>query len=368
MNFKLYSTIIVLFLLSSEAISQYSIKGYVYENDMKTPIQGAQVFIDGSTIGALSLENGSFELNKIPEGIHDLVARFVGFKGQTLQLNTNQLKKSYIFTLKDDIYEMNELVVKPDQQSWKYNFRVFQDVFLGKGPFSENTIIKNKDAIYFDFDVDNRVLIAITTDRIEIENKDLGYVLYFYLDHFIVDYKGNRNSFSGQAFFEPLYSRRKRTQNKWTENRLKAYQGSFLHFTKSLITKSLNENGFYVKSEKRDSNAIYVSKEEVPQHHYFQKVDSTLFKFQFLNFLNITYKNEYEDMSYLNHRAGVLNKNPRLLPDFQNSSMTLLSDSILIDNSAYVITPTDLLFDGYWSFEKVSDMLPIDYNPTISGE
>ena len=58
---------LVLFIclfLQVEIFAQYSVTGFVFEEDEKTPIAGAQIFIDGSTIGTLSLEDGSFELNQ----------------------------------------------------------------------------------------------------------------------------------------------------------------------------------------------------------------------------------------------------------------------------------------------------------------
>ncbi len=350
-------------LVPHVAVSQvtFSISGSVTSSETNEPITGAQIFINGSTIGTLSDEDGRFVLDKISAGIHELVVRFLGFESASKEINTDNLNDEYRFILKEKIYELEELTVKPNPIARKQNMKTFREKFIGVGPFSENTLIKNEEQINFEYNIKEKTLIAFAYDRLEIENKDLGYNIFFYLDHFLVDFENGISTFYGQTLFVPKTSKRKRTRNKWETNRINAYKGSFQHFTNSLINNTIKENRFVIKGERRDSTGVYVSRNEVDIPDFFQKVDSSTYKFHYVNFLNVTYENEYEDMSYLYSIANLLDENPRLLPYFQKSSVLLGADSVLVDQSGYIYDPAAILFDGYWGFEKVSDMLPLDY-------
>tara|TARA_R110002124_G_scaffold277621_2_gene449157 strand:+ start:2343 stop:3461 length:1119 start_codon:yes stop_codon:yes gene_type:complete len=371
MNLSVKSLLFFLSLtLSANLFSQeiYQIEGSVKTESSLEPVAGAQIFINGSTIGVLSDEDGLFVLTNIPSGVHEVVVKNLGFETATIIINTNNVAENYSFLLLEKVYELNEITVKPNTQNWKYNFEEFRNNFIGVGPFSKKTVIKNKEVINFDFTIEDRTLSAFAYQRLEIENKELGYIIYFYLEDFKIDYKNGTTFFYGQTLFQELSSKRKRTITKWKKNREKAYSGSFVHFTNSLIEGSLYENGFSVKAEKREKDARYVSKDTVSSSLFFHKIDNSFFQFKFINFLNVTFEDEYEDMSYLYSIAGPFDQNPRQLPDFQNSSVTLVKDSVLVDKSGFILDPTALLFDGYWGFEKISDMLPLKYEPADSAQ
>ncbi len=356
------SVLILNAFMSSALISQnlYEIKGEIKTIDGEI-IPGAQIFINGSTIGTVSDKNGVFNLTGIPYGVYELVAQSLGFESQIIKIQTGQLSDFYTITLKEKVYDLDEITVKPNREDWKINFEQFRNTFIGRGPFSDRTKILNEEVLNFDYDPITNKLTAYAYEHLDIENKDLGYRIFFYLDYFEIDYKNRTNFFAGQTFFEPLSSRRKKTRNKWNRNRETAYNGSFLHFTKSLIEGNANQEGFLVYGEKRENRERYVSKDTVSNSLYFHKVDSTTYKYEFVNFLNVTYQNEYEDMSYLRSKISPLSSNQRLLPAPQNSSFTLLTDYALVDISGVLYNPRAILFDGYWGFEKLSDMLPINY-------
>ncbi|MEP1150131.1 MAG: carboxypeptidase-like regulatory domain-containing protein [Balneola sp.] len=369
MNYKFIKVSLTLFVvfisISINAQEVFTVNGSVYSETDSRSIPGAQIFINGSTIGTLSDNEGNFVLRNIPEGKHELIIQVLGFNSVKKTISTESLESNYEFILNEKIYNLDQITVEPDTEDWEYNFEEFQDNFIGKGPFSKNTIIKNRDVINFDYDSEKRTLTTFAYERLIIENKDLGYTVYFYLEDFQLNYKEGTTSFYGQTFFEELKSNRSKTNRKWNENRKKAYLGSFLHFTHSLIDGQASQNGYVIKGEKREPKARYVSKDTVSTTQFFQPIDSSTFAFSFINFLNVTYTKEYEDISYLRAIAKPLDSNPRTLVDFQNSSFTLLEDSVLLDKNGFLLSPTSILFDGYWGFEKLSDMLPNNYTVSI---
>lgn len=365
-KFKCRTVLFICFLICSINLSAqeaFQISGLV-STELNEPIVGAQVFLDGTTIGVLTDEHGSFTLTDIPEGIYEIFVRSLGYNSANTSINTNNLAPIYNFVLSEKIYELDEITVKPDPENRAINLQEFKKVFVGLGPFSNQTKILNEDDLTFHFDIENSVLEAFSNKRIEIENKALGYKIFFYMDEFSINYKQGTTYFYGQTLFQELTSRRKRTRNKWKKNRKSAYQSSFTYFIHSLINDDVLTNGFIVKGEKRDKNATYLAKDTVSSQQFFTLVDSTTYKMSFINFLNVTNTQQYEDMSYLHYIAKPFDSNPRKLVNFQNSSVTMITDSVLIDKSGYIINPKGLLFDGYWAFQKISDMLPIEFRPS----
>lgn len=366
MLFRVSLFISILLLLTNlqrlHAQSVYSVSGSVIDSDNEA-IAAAQVFLSGTTIGTTTDENGVFQLNGVPEGIFELIVSFLGFETASYTINTNSLESQYNFVLNEKIYELDEVTVRPDPEEWKANFKQFHKIFIGAGPFSDDTKIKNPEVLNFFFEPEQSMLTANANERLVIENKALGYIIYYYLDYFVIDYRQNTSFYFGRPLFELMTSNRKRINSRWDNNREKAYQGSFLHFTKSLINGTEVEDSFVIRGEKRENRSRFVSKDTVNSDRFFMPFDSTTYMFSFMNFINVTFEAEKEDRSYLYYTKSPFADRPKNKAQFQNSSFTITQDTVLVDKSGYIYDPVAIIFDGYWGFEKVSDMLPLDYLP-----
>ena len=185
------------------AQNSYTISGSVFDESTNESIIGAQVFLNGTTIGTTTRENGDFELSGIPEGIYELVVSFLGYESQSVTFNTQNIEEDYNFVLTPTTYEMDEIVVKPDPKLWEEDFKVFKKNFLGTGPFSEDTKILNPEVLNFYYDDVARIFTAKAYDRLIIENKALGYKIYYLLAYFEVNYAAGSNSYAGQPFSNP---------------------------------------------------------------------------------------------------------------------------------------------------------------------
>ncbi|HCD50935.1 MAG TPA: hypothetical protein DEQ34_00710 [Balneolaceae bacterium] len=354
-----------LFALSDVTLAQdpIIIQGTIIDLNDEQPVPGAQIFLNGTTIGTSSTSDGSFSLKLYRSGIFELVVSSLGYETVSITINSEELDTGYVFGLKPRIYEMDEVVVKPDPKLWQQDFDLFKEKFIGTGPFSDDTNILNAEILNFYFDADERVFTAKANDQLIIENKALGYRIYYLLEYFIIDYKHSFHSYAGRPFFEPLITKRKRVRKRWTENRKKAYFGSFQHFTHSLLDQTVREDGYIIKQEKHTEDTRYLIDQILPQTQFFTQIDSATYSLKFEDYLNITYEKEYEDERYLMAIRSVFDSNPRTMVQHQNSIITLAADSVLIDKSGYIYDPTVIFSDGYWSFEKISDLLPLDYEP-----
>ncbi len=82
------------------------------------PVFGATVFLEGTTLGAQTDEDGSYRLAEVPPGTYNLVCSLLGYETQT---RYNVLLKSrgnpaYNFQLRVSPQELNEVVVRRSQR------------------------------------------------------------------------------------------------------------------------------------------------------------------------------------------------------------------------------------------------------------
>ncbi|MBC8486964.1 MAG: TonB-dependent receptor [Bacteroidetes bacterium] len=98
MKIKIFSTVILLFMILSDLYSQ-EIHGYVYEldkNKKEVAIPGVNVYWENTSKGISTNAEGHFELmypEKANQDHYNLVISFIGYKNDTLLIERKQLKK-----------------------------------------------------------------------------------------------------------------------------------------------------------------------------------------------------------------------------------------------------------------------------------
>lgn len=116
MNYKL---IVFFFLLSSLSVySQVKISGHIFD-EANEPVAYANVFFQGTSIGTISDENGTFYLED--SGDHDtVVISFVSYETQTIPL-TQKVNYNFDIVLKEDVAALQEVVIVTGKQPKKNN-------------------------------------------------------------------------------------------------------------------------------------------------------------------------------------------------------------------------------------------------------
>lgn len=414
-----------LLLFQFSLIAQKTIKGRVLDNADR-PLEGAAVYLNNTSVGTTTNEKGEFELD-IRKGSYELIASYLGYQTAQFPFDSEKINKPIVFKLIPKANMLDEVVVSNKKNTMSEEDRAyflgrFKSTFLGRTNMSLQCKILNEDVIDFDYDMFSNTLEASVSEPIQIEHKGLGYRIYIDLVHFELTPK--KVTYLGYNRYENLKAS-KRKKRKWEKQRRIIYNGSSLHFFRSVLNKNLEQEGFVVDKIKRIPNPdrpsdsiirearrrlrdyyhlpsdkrfkvvtdklseVSISldsegktKQEIEKYEQIRdslsdivskarlkplidslvqaKVAQSEFvvNFQdrnflkFPNHLKIKYMNEPEEDNY---RSG-WNKLP-----YQVSMVTLLVNSAAIDNTGTLINPLDMFMEGYWSYEKIADTLPLDY-------
>lgn len=397
---------VIIFFFSFIAFSQNNIKGIVlsYEN---IALEGASVYLNNTMVGGVTNKKGEFTL-KTKNGKYEIIISYLGFKKIIQPLNTSTYNKPLVFKLIEEENILNEVVLRKTKYDadWKYNLSRFKKEFIGTTEFSKNCTIQNPKALHFDFDPKKNILSAFAKEPLLIRNKDLGYTISYELVSFII--KKNYVSYLGYSQYKSLKGG-KRKQKRWNRNRKLAYKGSPIHFFKSIINNTFTKEGYIVNQFKRvknpespsekeiklarelirssrssivfgkdytkpknamDSARLVLSKARLPKFRdYLYKskltkndvisLKDSLFHLSFKDNLSIVYNKEKEESGYLLRLP--FNKRKKGLP--QTSSIIPLKKNSSVDKNGLLFNPLDVYYEGYWSYEKFANSLPLDYQP-----
>lgn len=341
---------------------QHTIRGVVRDIETGETLPAVNVFLANTLNGSSSDANGRFEITGIEEGIYELVVSHISYKAYTQVIDTKQLKSFYTIELESDPVEMDEIVVEFDEKRWQSNYNAFLNDFLGYSPFARRTEIINPEILRFDFNADSLTLRAEARGLLKIENHALGYRINYSLEKFESDYRDHTNFLAGKFFFEQMESRNADQLARWAVNREKAYFGSFRHFIDSILNGTAAENQFLVRRERVHNDRRIVESQLLNIDSVLHENRDGIYLLRFENRLNIQYTGEKEDPEYLRlqnrFRSGSNGK-----PGIQKSFMFLAKDSLAIDASGYIYNPLDIIVGGYWAYEKIPQVLPMNYTP-----
>ncbi|MGB1232464.1 MAG: carboxypeptidase-like regulatory domain-containing protein [Winogradskyella sp.] len=240
------------FICTTFLCAQIKINGKVL-NSANLPLENVTIYLNNTSIGTVTNKLGEFELS-INEGIYDLVISYMGYETLKYKINTSTYAESLKFYLKPALNLLDETIIKSKRYSAEdmaYFLSRFKMSFIGETQLAENCKILNPDVIKFDFDLPSKTLEAYANKPIEIENKDLGYKIYYELLDFVLT--NETIVYSGYSRYETLRGG-KRKKNYWRQNRLKAYNGSKMHFVRSAILGTLHKEGFVIDQSKKVLN------------------------------------------------------------------------------------------------------------------
>ncbi|MDQ3552173.1 MAG: carboxypeptidase-like regulatory domain-containing protein [Bacteroidota bacterium] len=352
---KLSFTLLAIFGCLCYAFTQGTISGIVIDAETKSPLEGASVFAQNTTIGAVTKSDGSFKL-PLQRGGYELIVSFTGYVIQTFKIEGTENRTLEIELQKED-KSMSEVVVVASNEvpdGWEKYGTFFTDHFIGNTPFAKETVLENPEALKFYYSKRNEKLRVLATEPLRISNHALGYNLHYNLDSFVFFERTKINSYRGNCLYIEMEGTYDQHQ-QWKQNREKAYIGSRLHFLRSYYDSTLKEEGFTVdilsNNDSRKFNRLMNPYDSTYYHSQEEEVE-----LWFPKKASITYnKNKPED-EYL-----VQMKLPADVK-VQISYVDLI-DAIVLKQNGYFFDQKSWINQGYWSWKNLADQLPYDYVP-----
>lgn len=390
----------------STALLAGTVSGVVLTADQRKPVHLASVFFSNTSVGTVTDSAGRFTIYNAPSGKYDLVVSYVGYETAVQTIETDKQTSPLTVYLKLKPKELDNVVIEPyDKENWAKWGRFFTERFLGLTANSSHCSIVNHKAIQFRYYKKTKRLIAFSNEPLQIDNHALGYRIKYQLENFEYNFSSSMQFYQGYPLFEEMPAKEgSKKQRNWEANRAAAYEGSVMHFMRSLYRNQLTENGFEIRYLKKVPNTEKQRmKEQLRQQaqsgqvtlrlgtqpndssDYRSKVmsqpdmmdvlnpnlvpaDSIAFAIDkytaglyFSDYLHVMYLHKAEPVEYVQvqRRSKADNK---LVSQIQLMQQEVLS--IAANGSFYA--PNNLLLLGYWAFsENMSGMLPFDYKPTV---
>ncbi|MDQ0640293.1 hypothetical protein QF042_003858 [Pedobacter sp. W3I1] len=358
----------------------YNISGTVTDEDNK-PLQGATVFISGAQKITATDTTGKFTFVDMVAGNYIVSTKMLGYNSPSLALTLHDKSVRVLIKLETKSIILNEVNITSDKNRERY-LNIFKNEFLGKSADKEKCFIVNPEIISLsgkEPDAYNLRLKAEADDLIIIENNILGYRIKYLLRSFEYSAKNQLTSYDGDSSFEEMEGTAEQ-RKIWEENRLKAYQGSSMHFLRSVYTNTLLEEGFVANQMVKSSNIFdqkaYTIPTPVKLEKFVTRVDSSFVSYKF-NALNVIYNPKKAirlkkqlpekpeiDLKVLKDKMPNEIGFPTVYAGGKSSQLLLYLKEALIDKRGSVYTGyKTFLIRGYWSEKRLADKLPFEYLP-----
>lgn len=342
---------IIIILLFPIFVFSQNIKGKV-TNSNNEPIEGASIYLDGTTIGTLSDSYGLFEISASNKYNTLLIVRFLGY--EDIILANPYEKDFYTFILVPKTNEIETVLVVKDGFTRKQKMQLFKEQFLGITKYGKACKILNEDAIDFNYDLDTFLFTVISSEPIKVENPELGYIVEFDLHNFYV--KFNFKTIKSVNVIESMYLGTAKytdisSEEKIIKNRKDVYLGSSMHLFKSVIDNSWSPKGF----------VLYEGKYSVNPNHFF-KVAKTNDLYE----VTVTKTNNAAELNLGGiARTGFYADFNLLYNKKRQSRMIFKTETFYIDNFGNTTHRDQIVFGGDIGQQKVGNTLPLNFEPEI---
>lgn len=348
------------FALPVRGQSAMVLHGQVIDVSTGEPLSAASIVAENTTAGTLSDSSGFFRL-RLPAGGYTLRVSYTGYQPSEVRVKPNSASESLMIALEPMTQPMDEVSVVLDlevKDGWETYGQYFIENFIGKTNFSRACIIRNPEILKFYFYKRRRTLKVVASEPLIVENFALGYTLTFSIDSFVSNFASRTTMFVGYPVFQEMTGTAEQ-YSMWAQNRASIYQGSILHFMRTLHERRLKDEGYELKFIfKTPSEEIPVSvKDEYGALNFRQDSTGTVFITPVQPEVAIIYHRQVPEISYLLVE-------PKANHSFQISTLVFdPTEPIAIEKNGYYYPQTEVITNGYLGFKKIGDMLPYDYEP-----
>jgi hypothetical protein len=280
---------LLLLLVTGTTLSAQSISGRVIDAASSKPIPNASVYLNGSSTGTTTNEQGEFTL-RAKAGNVPLIVSCIGYESETL---TKYSSAALIVKLAPRQLMLNEVTIVAGGMSRAKQLALFLKEFLGEP--ADGCTISNTDDLKFSYSKKANRLRATAEKPLLIINKRTGYKITYFLKTFT---HGDTTRIMGNYFFaEDTAGLKQAELRKIYKNREKYYYGSKMHFIRSLWEGNLKKNKFELY------NNLYYGNAAIPAELVVSTYQNQKY-FTYANTIYIVYRNSTRDATALKLAAG----------------------------------------------------------------
>ncbi len=387
--------LLLIFSITSTTFSQVKLYGTITDHQTGQPISFATIFINGTTLGTITGDDGYFEIqNVVPPA--QVIISHVSYKPQKIQFQIGDTAKR---TIQLDASKVNlpEFTVQ-NKNLREQNVKEFTQSFIGRDKWGEDAKLENDSILHFkhiykydtlpacdstltfikfnsnseiyEWSKDSSFIITRQLDEFDvsasapllIDMPRLGYKVHIDLINFKLTHYGslNRITFLGFYYYQPYATLNKWKQKGIENNREMVYYNSRQHFLRALFNNQLAENGYKLYCTQKDSDSQKYEPAIIDS--CFISVDTTQLKI-------IGLKNQKYIIDYF---SGYTNK-PLDLTRSKNSAYNQKSEIIFLKDTCVlysdgIIGDNSMMFGGTISDKLVGASLPGNYTPPTKKE
>ena len=343
-------------------ITYYTITGIVKDGAGKTPLQGASVYAENTTLGTATDADGKFYLS-LPNGGYNLIVSFTGYNTTDIRVSNATAASPLEIELSIKEKALQEVAIVSNNEvknGWDKYGKFFLDEFIGTTPQAAACSVKNPETLKFYYSKRKNRLKVLAAEPLLIENNALGYTIKYELDSFVHEYNATATIYTGYPLFEEINTIDTILSNRWQKAREEVYFGSLLHFMRSLYRQQLKEDGFEIQWQ-----VLMAGKDSMIElKDYYLSLGTSFNDGHTLMYLQpkekitgILYKDAVPDAAYLQ-------ENKDAPASFQFSTLKLLSDEkLIIESNGFFFDPNEVSIADYWEWCKMANTLPFDYWP-----
>jgi hypothetical protein len=371
---RIFLLLLCLLFIQNSFSQQFYIRGRVTDRETQLPLKGASVYINNTTQGTITNDNGDFELGPFQPGRYEVVASYVGYDPvlYRAEIKTSGIRILFKIEKKEEV--LREVLVL-SSEARKHYLDMFKKYVIGVSVAADRCQIKNIEEVQFASGETKDEVMAYTEKPLVIENPELGYTIHFDLLEFHYNKVTSGSYFYGYTRFVD-WGKDEQTKKKWLRKRKQAYIGSTVHFFRSVVNKQLAKEGFTVyqlintQKEKKDSININANS---PKTNPGMQIARKAIEDSMISL--------YSDSAYRIYELRVhdgwrifYEKNTDLKLEIMRKTMVsgqplmgtvsglrLREEPVLINERGIILTPIRLFYDGIWGYERLANMLPEDY-------
>ncbi len=338
-----------------------TLSGFVTDAATGKAMPFANVYLNGSTRGTITNEQGHYSLSGVPLGTVEVVASFIGYQPQrrTLRLDKSQDQKAD-FRLKPGDQTLATVTVRGNQKKWERHLKQFKRQLLGE-PFGGQCQIMNSDVL--SFHEEDGHLKATATEPIIVENQALGYRIWYDMIYF--DGTARVVYYAGSTRFEELKATDERQLSRFQRNRMRAYQGSTRHLMASLIDSTYEKEGFLVYQE---NMTVPIARTKENKTTLYGSIKGRLRPLQIKELIQPG-SLPFERRLVSDRQLVVFYTNatslysPYFDARYAYSQIKLPSGEIQLTVDGRVTRPEGMEVEGSLADDRLSTMLPADWQP-----